>query len=145
MPAERLIGLCVPGRSRAPVFGNAEFGSGLKNATMGCMATHLQRAQTEPAGWRLTAALDAKLAELRERGFEIQWIESSRADLTRLLIEGGDAAIRLDPDPTLDRAWYGETEIRHGATQDMTWVFVRGEVAAGDVSAHVVSAPDRAS
>jgi hypothetical protein len=112
---------------------------------MGCMATHPQRARTETAGWRLTAALDAKLAELRERGFEIQWIESSRADLTRLLIEGGDAAIRLDPDPALDRAWYGETEIRHGAGQDMTWVFVRGEVAAGDVSAHVVSAPDRAS
>ena len=63
-------------------------------------------------------------------------------DLTRLVVEGGDAAIRLDPDPAIDRAWFGDTEIRHSATRPMTWVFVRGEVASGDVSAHVVSPPD---
>jgi mannose-6-phosphate isomerase-like protein (cupin superfamily) len=95
--------------------------------------------------WRLTDSLDAKLAELRDRGFEVAWIESSRADLTRLIVEGGEAAIRLDPDPAVDRAWYGEVEIRHNSAQDETWVFVRGEVAAGEISAHVVAAPDTAS
>jgi len=109
------------------------------------MATQSQRAVLQSDAWRLTAALDAKLAELRERGFEIQWIESSRADLTRMLIEAGDAAIRLDPDPGLDRAWYGETEIRHTSSRDQTWVFVRGEVAAGEVSAHVVAPPEVAA
>jgi hypothetical protein len=107
------------------------------------MATHLQRADAAP--WRLTAGLDAKLAELRGQGFEVLWIESGRADLTRLLIEGGEAAIRLDPDPTLDRAWYGEVEIRHVAARDQTWVYLRGEVAAGEVSAHVVAAPGPAA
>jgi uncharacterized protein YuzB (UPF0349 family) len=106
------------------------------------MATHLQRAGSEPAAWRLTEALNAKLAELTGLGFDVQWIESSRADLTRLIVEGGDDAIRLDPDPAVDRAWYGAVEIRHGATREDTWVFVRGEVASGETSAHVVSAPD---
>ena len=109
------------------------------------MATHLDQTAASPDAappWRLTAALDAKLAELKGRGYEVLWIESSRADLTQLVIEGGEAAIRLDPDPAVDRAWYGETEIRHGASRDLTWVFLRGEVAAGEVSAHVVSPPD---
>lgn len=109
---------------------------------MGCMATHLQRAVPQPEAWRLTAALDDKLAELQGRGFEVQWVEASRADLTQLVIEGGETAIRLDPDPSLDRAWYGDTEIRHGAAREMTWVFVLGEVAAGEVSAHVVGPPE---
>jgi hypothetical protein len=111
---------------------------------MGCMATHLQRVVSEPAAWRLTDALDDKLADLRAKGFEVRWIESTRADLMTLMIEGGDSAIRLDPDPGLDRAWYGQTEIRHTATREGTWVFVRGETAAGEVSAHVVSGPREA-
>jgi hypothetical protein len=114
------------------------------------MATHLDRSaaasiagppEPGPAG-RLMDALDAKLSELRSQGYEVLWIESSRADLTRLVMEGGESAIRLDPDPAVDRAWYGETEIRHGADRELTWVFLRGEVAAGEVSAHVVSPPD---
>jgi mannose-6-phosphate isomerase-like protein (cupin superfamily) len=105
---------------------------------MGCMATHPRRESESPPSWRLTDGLDAKLAELRDRGFEVAWIESSRADLTRLIVEGGEAAIRLDPDPAVDRAWYGDVEIRHNSAQDETWVFVRGEVAAGEISAHVV-------
>jgi hypothetical protein len=110
---------------------------------MGCMATHLQRAGPDaPPAWRLTEALDDKLAELRGQGFEVVWIECSREDLTRLVIEGGEAAIRLDPDPSVDRAWYGDAEIRHSSTRDLTWVFVKGEVAAGEVSAHVVGPPD---
>lgn len=109
---------------------------------MGCMATYLQRQSDAPAAWRLTDGLDAKLAELRGRGFELAWIESCRTDLTRLVVEGGEAAIRLDPDPSVDRAWYGEVEIRHTSQRDQTWVFVRGEVAAGDVSAHLVAPPE---
>lgn len=112
---------------------------------MGCMATHPQSAEPDdPPAWRLTAGLDAKLAELRGQGFEAAWIEASRADLTRLVMEGGEAAIRLDPDPAVDRAWYGETEIRHTSARDGTWVFVKGEVGGGDVSAHQVGPPDAA-
>ena len=114
-----------------------------QNATMARMATHLHRAEsTDAEAWRLTDDLDAKLMELRGKGFEVLWIECSRDDLTRLVIEGGEAAIRLDPDPAVDRAWFGETEIRHSATRELTWVFLRGEVAAGEISAHVVGPPD---
>ena len=94
-----------------------------------------------PADWQLTAALNAKLAALTVLGLDVQWIEASRADLTRLMVEGGEAAIRLDPDPSVDRAWYGEVEIRHCATREDTWVFVKGEVASGDISAHPVVPP----
>lgn len=107
------------------------------------MATQPNHAAIDqPAGWGLTEALTAKLAELRGQGFEVLWIESCRDDLTALVMEGGEDAIRLDPDPTLDRAWFGEVEIRHSATRGLTWVFLRGEVAAGEVSAHVVGPPD---
>lgn len=112
---------------------------------MSCMATHLQRADADaPPTWRLTDRLNAKLAELRANGLEILWIESCRGDLTRLVVEGGEAAIRLDPDPAIDRAWFGEVEIRHTSTRGLTWVFVKGEVAAGEVSAHVIGPPDGA-
>jgi hypothetical protein len=71
----------------------------------------------------------------------VQWIESSLDDLTLLVREGGAAAIRLDPAPDVDRAWFGAMEIRHNGKQPNTWVFVKGEVAAGDISAHVVARP----
>jgi hypothetical protein len=108
------------------------------------MANHPHRADLEPEAppWRLTEALDATLSDLKSRGFEVLWIECSRSDLTSLVIEGGDAAIRLDPDPSIDRAWYGDVEIRHTAARDLTWVFLRGEVAAGEVSAHVIGPPE---
>jgi hypothetical protein len=108
------------------------------------MPTHPQRAEPEPESTdrRLTDTLDAKLAELTARGLDVQWIESCRDDLTRLVAEGGEEAIRLDPDPAVDRAWYREVEIRHTATREMTWIFVRGEVASGEVSAYVIGAPD---
>jgi hypothetical protein len=112
---------------------------------MGCMETHPQPTGTgsEPAAWRLTEALDAKLAELKALGLEVHWIESSHADLTRLIIEGGEAAVRLDPDPAVDRAWYGDVEIRHTSSRELTWVLVRAETDSEEVSAHVVSPPDR--
>lgn len=108
------------------------------------MANQAQPAASEPetSAWRLTDGLNAKLAELRGRGFEIQWIEACVEDLTRLVMEGGDAAIRLDPDPSVDRAWFGEVEIRHTSARQMTWIFLTGEVASGEVSAHIVGPPD---
>jgi hypothetical protein len=114
------------------------------------MANHARNAAVEPAApppWRLTDGLNAKLSELTGLGYEVLWIEACVEDLTRLVLEGGEDAIRLDPDPTLDRAWFGEAEIRHSARQ-MTWVFLRGEVApkdkegAGEISAHVVGPPE---
>ena len=98
--------------------------------------------EPEPAAWRLTDGLNAKLAELRGQGFEILWIEACVEDLTQLVMEGGEAAVRLDPDPSLDRAWFGEVEIRHTATREMTWIFLKGEVAADEISAHIVGPPD---
>ena len=103
------------------------------------MANHPNAAKAKVGAWRLTEALNDKLGELTGRGLEVQWIEASLDDLTRLVQEGGEDAIRLDPDKTLDRAWFGEVEIRHGAAQPDTWVYVRGEVAAGDISAHRVA------
>jgi hypothetical protein len=114
------------------------------------MANHPQRIDVEPEAppaapaWRLTDALDAKLHELKGRGLEVQWIECCGADLTNLVIEGGDAAIRLDPDPSVDQAWYGDVEIRHSA-RALTWVFLTGEAEAGEVSAHVIGPPDTQS
>ena len=106
------------------------------------MATHVRQVATGPDAppWRLTDGLNAKLASLRAMGFEVQHVEAGRAYLTRLLIEGGDEAIRLDADPGVDRAWYGDVEIRHSAEREETWVFVTGEVAAGDVSAEFTPA-----
>ncbi|HEY3949095.1 hypothetical protein [Phenylobacterium sp.] len=105
------------------------------------MANQPKAAGSKAEPWRLTEALNAKLADVRDRGFEPQWIEASRDDLTLLIREGGEDAIRLDPDPAVDRAWFGDVEIRHNSDQPFTWVFVKGEVAAGDISAHVVEPP----
>lgn len=92
--------------------------------------------------WRLTERLLAKLDELEAQGLQVQWIEASFEDLTRLVLEGGDAAVRLDPDPALDRAWFGKAEIRHNSQTPGVWVFVRGDVAAGAISAHEVKPPE---
>lgn len=109
------------------------------------MATDTNRALAEtPASappWRLTHALNAKLAELRAQGYRVLWIESSREDLTQLAVEGGDSAIELDADPEVDRAWYGDVEIRLTPDRELTWVFLEGEVE-GEVSAHIVGPPD---
>jgi len=63
-------------------------------------------------------------------------------DLTCLVVEGGETAIRLDPDPSIDRAWFGDIEIRHCAARDGVWIFVKGEVASGEISAHQVALPN---
>jgi hypothetical protein len=110
------------------------------------MANHAKSAKVELTAlpWRLTDGLKDKLAELTGCGFEVLWIEACVEDITRLVMEGGDGAIRLDPDPSLDRAWFGEVEIRHTTSRQMTWVFLRGEMADGEVSAQLVGPPDPA-
>ena len=107
------------------------------------MAALLQRAEplTEPP-WRLSEALNYKLAELKGMGVQVQWIECSHEDLTALIVEGDDDAISLDPDPAVDRAWYGDVEIRHVPTRPFTWVFVVGDDPSGEMSAHIISPPD---
>ena len=111
---------------------------------MPCMANHAPAVEPDPQTppWRLTEALDEKLAELRGAGFEVLWIEACLEDLTRLVAEGGETAIVLDPDPGVDRAWYGRAEIRHTCARQRTWIFLRGEAADGEISAHVLAPPD---
>ena len=85
---------------------------------------------------RLTDRLTAKLSELRNAGFAVLWIDATVEDLTTLLIEGGEDAILLDPDPARDVAWYGGCRIKH-ATQPGVRVFLEGEVE-NEVSCHIV-------
>lgn len=85
----------------------------------------------------LTSRLDAKLAELTGRGYAVQWLEIAEPQLVTLFSEGGDDAIRLDPDPAVDKAWYGEFEVR-ATHRACLWIFIEGEVE-GEVSAHVIS------
>jgi hypothetical protein len=88
-----------------------------------------------PAG-RLTDRLNGKLGELRAAGYSILWIAAPLADLTTLILEGGDQAILMDPDPERDVAWYGGCHIRHSVDPDVR-VFLEGEVE-GEMSCHVV-------
>jgi len=108
------------------------------------MAADTNRALAEtPDGappWRLTPALNTKLAELRGLGYRVLWIESSREDLTQLVDEGGDHAIELDDDPEVDRAWFGDVEIRLNPDKALTWIYLEGEVE-GEVSVHIVGPP----
>lgn len=84
----------------------------------------------------LTERLDAELAKLAGRGYRVQWLEIGEEELVTLFAEGGDEAIRLDPDPTVDKAWYGDYEVR--ATHRVcVWIFIEGEVE-GEISAHVI-------
>jgi hypothetical protein len=85
----------------------------------------------------LTQRLDAKLAELTGKGLVVQWLEIAEPQLVTLFEEGGDDAIRLDPDPAVDMAWYGDLEVRP-TQRAYIWIFLTGEVE-GEVSAHVIS------
>jgi hypothetical protein len=85
----------------------------------------------------LTQRLDAKLAELTAKGLAIRWLEIAEAQLVTLFEEGGDDIIRLDADPAVDKAWYGDYEVRP-SERAYVWIFLEGEVA-GEVTAHVIS------
>ena len=88
-----------------------------------------------PAPQRLTDRLNAKLDELRSKGYQVQWIAAPVSDLTTLLREGRDEAIQLDPDPSLDVAWYDGVEIRPSAVPGVR-VFLTGEFH--ELSCHIV-------
>jgi hypothetical protein len=74
----------------------------------------------------LTPRLERKLAELRAAGFTILWIVASRDDLETLLREGGDQAVRMDPDRGAGTAWFGDVEVRY-SPHPGTWVDLEGE------------------
>lgn len=88
-----------------------------------------------PSPERLTDRLNAKLHELRVAGFTILWIEAELAAFTTLIMEGGEEAILLDPDPDRDVAWYGGCHIRH-ASEPGVRVYLEGETDG--ISWHVV-------
>ena len=92
------------------------------------------QASSQPS--TLTERLDARLSELTRSGYRIQWIEASQKELVTLFAEGGDEAIVLDPDPTVDLARYGEFEIRPGL-RDLIWIYLEGEYEG--LSVHIVS------
>ncbi|MDB5428442.1 MAG: hypothetical protein JWR47_3738 [Phenylobacterium sp.] len=85
----------------------------------------------------LTGRLDAKLTELASAGCRVQWIEVSEPEMIALFVEGGDEAIQLDPDPAVDKAWYGDFEVRP-TIKSCIWIYVEGEVE-DQISAHIVS------
>ncbi len=87
-------------------------------------------------GSTLTERLDARLAQLTRSGYQIQWIEAAEKELVTLLAEGGEDAVALDPDPAVDRAWYGEFEIRP-TEKDLIWIYLEGEFEG--LSVHIVS------
>jgi hypothetical protein len=84
----------------------------------------------------LAQRLDAKLAELEGRGYLIQWLEIGEAELIKLFSESGEDAVRLDPDPAVDKAWYGQHEVR-ATDKSCVWIWLEGEID-GETSAHVI-------
>ncbi|MFL5298005.1 MAG: hypothetical protein ACJ798_16630 [Phenylobacterium sp.] len=80
--------------------------------------------------------MDAKLAELEAFGYRIQWLEIGEDALVTLFTEAGEEAVRLDPDPDVDKAWYRDHEVR-AADKTGVWFWIEGEVE-GELSAHVI-------
>lgn len=74
---------------------------------------------------RLHERLDARIGEIRAEGRAIAAICACAADIERLFIEKGDAAILFDCDPNRDVAWYGDVELRP-CDEAGTWLLVAG-------------------
>jgi hypothetical protein len=72
------------------------------------------------------ARLDDKLAALEAAGYRILWIAISEEELVQLLIEGGEQAVLMDPDPSRDVAWYKTYEIRPSDKPGLR-VYLEGE------------------
>ena len=110
---------------------------GLSPMSAALAAPRPQPVAPEPARpERLTVRLDAKLAEMEAAGHRVCWLEIGKDELLTLFREGGDEAVRLDPDPARDCGWYGRYEVRHTG-RDLVWVMLEGEVA-GEMSMHVI-------
>lgn len=92
--------------------------------------------QETPRAETLTERLTAKLAEIVERGFHVKWLEMSQAEMVTLFREAGEEVIRLDPDPAVDKAWYGDIEVR-ASKNGCVWIWIEGEVE-GELSVHIV-------
>jgi len=89
-----------------------------------------------PLADTLTERLQAKLAEILARGFHIKWLEMSQAEMVTLFREAGEEVIRLDPDPAVDRGWYGEYEVR-ASVNTCIWIWIEGEIE-GELSVHIL-------
>src|SRR6202011_4098152 len=110
---------CNPARGMAKAGGSARlpatgismsFSSGasaLHRSSPIAAAVAAPRVVVGPDGPRaetLTERLQGKLAEVRERGLRITRLEMSQAEMVPLIREAGEEAIRLDPDPAVDKA-----------------------------------------
>ncbi|WP_372785876.1 hypothetical protein [Phenylobacterium sp.] len=84
----------------------------------------------------LTWRLKVKLDDLKAAGYRVQWIEVSHEALVTLFADGGDQAILMDPDPAIDRAWFGEFEVRP-TDKSCIWIYLEGEY--DDLSVHIVT------
>jgi hypothetical protein len=95
-----------------------------------------QPRRPSPRPERLTARLDAKLAEIESAGWRVCWLEIGRDEMLTLFREGGEDAVRLDPDPARDCGWYGRYEVRYSG-RELVWVVIEGELP-GEMSIHIV-------
>jgi hypothetical protein len=84
----------------------------------------------------LIERLNARIAEFLARGDTIAWIEAEHDALVRLFLESGEDVVALDPDPEVDRAWYGEFELR-ACPQGGVWVYCKGRF--GSLSGYSVA------
>jgi hypothetical protein len=84
----------------------------------------------------LVARLNAQIAEFLARGDTIEWIEAEHDSLVRLFLESGEDVVSLDPDPEVDRAWYGQIEVR-ACPHEGLWIFRKGRF--GHLSGHAVT------
>jgi len=92
--------------------------------------------QEKPRAETLTQRLTDTLAEIKAKGFHVKWLEMSQAEMVTLFREAGEEVIRLDPDPSVDKAWYGEIEVR-ASKNSCIWIWLEGEVE-GELSVHII-------
>jgi hypothetical protein len=84
----------------------------------------------------LIERLNARIAEFLARGDTIEWIEAEHDALVRMFLEAGEDVVALDPDPEVDRAWYGQFELR-ACPREGLWVYRKGRF--GHLSGHIVT------
>ena len=84
---------------------------------------------------QLTDQLNAKLAELAGKGYRLVWVTAGPEELEQLFREGGDDAIVMDDDPSVDIAWFQDLEIRPTLTPGL-FVYLEGEFE--EMSRHAI-------
>src|SRR3954452_20844240 len=93
-------------------------------------------AQEAPRAETLTQRLSDTLAEIKAKGFHVKWLEMSQAEMVTLFREAGEEVIRLDSDPAVDKAWYGDIEVR-ASKNTCIWIWLEGEIE-GEMSVHII-------